>query len=111
MGMVVKINRFEVWLVELDPTIWSELKKTRPCLVISSNEINTFLNTIIIAPLTSSKKWYPTRVKCTFDWKDWEIALDQIRTLDKVRFIKKIWIIDDITRTTVSNILQEMFML
>lgn len=107
--MVKEIKRFEIWLVSLDPTIWSELQKTRPCLVVSSDELNEYLNTIIIAPLTSTTKNYPTRVECFFDWKNGEIVLDQIRTLDKTRFVKKLWILDEITSQKVCEVLGEMF--
>lgn len=94
MDMV--INRFEVYLVDLDPTIGSEIQKTRPCLVISPDEINHHIATVIVAPMTTKGREYPSRVKCTFpvsdsgfyEGKDGQIVLDQIRTVDKVRLVK-----------------------
>ena len=92
--MAVVVNRFDVYLVNLDPTIGAEIKKTRPCLVISPDEMNRNIRTVIIAPMTSTNKDYPTRVACTFRKKQGQIVLDQIRTLDKIRLIKKLGSID-----------------
>lgn len=105
--MVVK--RFEVWLINLDPTVGSEIKKSRPCLIVSPEAINKHLNTIIAAPMTSTKKTYPTRVACTFQKTDGEIVLDQIRTVDKKRLIKKLGSLDAVTNNLVCDLLQEMF--
>ena len=82
------INQYEIVLVNLDPTIGSEIKKTRPCVVISPNEMNKYLNTVVIAPMTSQSKNYPTRVSVKHDNKKGWIVLDQIRTIDKQRIIK-----------------------
>jgi len=103
------IKRFEVYLVDLDPTLGSELQKIRPCLIISPNEINDNINTVIIAPMTSKGQNYPTRVKCKFDGKDGQIVLDQIRTIDKSRLIKKLGQIDSVTQQEVFKVLSEMF--
>ena len=103
------IKRFEVYLVDLDPTLGSELQKTRPCLIISPNEINDNINTVIIAPMTSKGQNYPTRVKCKFDGKDGQIVFDQIRTIDKSRLIKKLGQIDSVTQQEVFKVLSEMF--
>lgn len=84
--MVVK--QYQIVLVNLDPTIGSEIKKTRPCVVISPNEMNKYLRTIVIAPMTSSSKNYPTRVPVSHEGKSGSIVLDQIRTIDKERIIK-----------------------
>ena len=84
----MEINQYQIILVNLDPTVGSEIKKTRPCVVISPNEMNKFLNTIVIAPMTTSTKNYPTRVKIKHDNKTGWIVLDQIRTIDKQRIIK-----------------------
>jgi mRNA interferase MazF len=92
--MAMVAQRFDVYLVNLDPTVGSEIQKTRPCLVISPDEINRNIRTVIIAPMTSSLKNYPTRVSCTFRKKQGQIVLDQIRTIDKKRLIKKLGTID-----------------
>jgi mRNA interferase MazF len=86
MGVVVK--RFDVFLVNLDPTIGSEIKKTRPCVVVSPDEMNRHIATVIIAPMTTKGKAYPTRVVCQFQGKDGQIILDQIRTIDKTRLVE-----------------------
>ena len=103
------IKRFEVHLVVLDPTMGSEIKKTRPCLVISPDEMNRHISTIIIAPLTTKGRDYPTRVKCEFEGKEGQIILDQIRTVDKVRLVKKLGKIDKETQLNVLAVLAEMF--
>ncbi len=102
-------SRFEVYFVNLDPTIGSEIKKTRPCVIISPNEMNHNISTVIIAPLTSKLKNYPTRVPCKVERKQGQIVLDQIRTVDKSRLIKKIDTLNKITQIKVLNILREMF--
>lgn len=107
--MAVGIKRFEVYLVDLDPTLGSELQKIRPCLIVSPNEMNDNINTVIISPLTSKGQNYPTRVRCKFDGKDGQVVLDQIRTIDKSRLIKKLGQIDASTQEEVLKILSEMF--
>ena len=107
MGMV--ISRFEVWLVNLDPTIGSEIKKTRPCLIISPNESNTYLDTVIASPMTTILRKYPTRVTCSFQKKKGQVAIDQLRTLDKKRLVKKLGILDIVTCKKICNTLQEFF--
>ena len=103
------VNRFDVYLVNLDPTIGSEIRKTRPALIISPNEMNHRINTVIIAPMTTKARTYPTRVPCVFSGKDGQIVLDQIRTVDKVRLIKKLGAIETKSQNLVSKILIEMF--
>ncbi len=105
----MEVNRFDVFLVNLDPTIGHEIKKTRPCLVISPDEMNKFISTIIIAPLTTQGRKYPTRINCIFAGKKGQIILDQIRTIDKKRLIKKLGKIDINTRMEVIQVLQDMF--
>ena len=83
------VNQYKIYWVELDPTRGSELQKTRPCIVISPNEMNHNINTVIIVPLTSTSKNYPTRVKIEFEGREGWIVLDQIRCIDKSRLIKK----------------------
>jgi len=107
MDMVVK--RFEIFLVALDPTIGSEIKKTRPCVIISPDEMNENINTIIIAPLTSTRKSYPTRIDIKFKNIKGQVALDQIRTIDKGRLIKKIGNISKNVEDKICSILVEMF--
>lgn len=101
--------RYEVYLVNLDPTIGSEIKKTRPCVIISPDEMNTNISTLIIAPLTSTQKNYPTRVNCRVQGKQGQIVLDQIRTVDKKRLIKKIDSINKRTQLKLHKVLNEMF--
>ena len=107
--MAMVVNRFDVYLINLDPTIGSEIQKTRPCLIISPDEINKHIRTIIVAPMTTAGKDYPTRVKCKFKNKKGQIALDQIRTIDKARLIKKLGKIDQETRIEVISVLQRLF--
>jgi len=107
MGMVV--NRFDVYLINLDPTVGSEIQKTRPCLIISPDEMNKYIRTVIVAPLTSAGKDYPTRVSCKFKKKRGQIVLDRIRTIDKVRLIKKLGSIDPETQLEVISVLQRLF--
>jgi mRNA interferase MazF len=103
------MNRFDVYLVNLDPTVGSENIKPRPCLIISPDEMNRNIRTVIVAPMTSAMKEYPTRVSCTFKKKQGQIVLDQIRTLDIVRLIKKLGTIDSKSQLNVISILQRMF--
>ena len=107
MAMVVK--RFDVYLVNLDPTVGSEIQKTRPCLIISPDEMNRNIRTLIIAPMTSALKNYPTRVSCTFRKKQGQTVLDQIRTIDKARLIKKLGTIDSRAQLDVISVLQRLF--
>ena len=107
----MEVKRFDVFLVNLDPTIGSEIKKTRPCLIISPDEMNQYISTIIIAPMTTKGRNYPTRVNCMFKGKRGQIVLDQIRTIDKDRLVKKLGTINKKTQMEVLQILQEMFSL
>lgn len=107
MGVVVK--RFDVFLVNLDPTVGSEIQKTRPCVVVSPDEMNRYIATIIVAPMTSKGRSYPTRVFCQFQGKDVQIVLDQLRTVDKARLIKRIGQINQDEQQAVLDILAEMF--
>ena len=105
---MVKINRFEVWLVALNPTKGKEINKTRPCVVISPNEM-ALLSTVIVAPMTTKGFKFPFRVECTFKGKNGRILLDQTRAVDKSRLIKKLGTIDNHTQISVCNSLQEMY--
>ncbi len=106
---MVKASRFEVYFVNLDPTIGSEIKKTRSCVIISPDEMNHNISTVIVAPLTSVLRNYPTRVSCKVEGKKGQIVLDQIRTIDKSRLIKKTDTLNKTTQKKVLNILREMF--
>lgn len=99
----------EVWLVSLDPTRGAEMQKTRPCVVVSPDEMNRHLRTIIVAPMTTSERRYPTRVPLTFRGKPGEVALDQLRTVDRQRMLKKVGKISPGTAQAVSSLLVEMF--
>jgi len=107
--MAVVVKRFDVYLVSLDPTVGSEIQKTRPCLVVSPDEMNENIRTIIIAPMTSTGKDYPTRVFCLFRKRQGHIVLDQMRTIDKTRLIKRLGSIDSKTQLDVVSVLQRMF--
>ena len=103
------VTRFDVFLVVLDPTVGSEIQKTRPCVVISPDEMNLHLATAIIAPMTTKGKLYPSRVPVHFEGKDGLIILDQIRTVDKTRLVRKLGSIDSEEQKAVLSILVEMF--
>ena len=105
----MEINRFEVFLVNLDPTIVQEIKKTRPCLVISPNEMNHYIATIIVAPMTTKGRKYSTRILCSFQGKKRQIVLDQIRTIDKKRLVKNIGSISKGSQEKTLNAPQELF--
>lgn len=105
--MVVK--RFDVFLVNLDPTVGREIKKTRPCLIISPDEMNRHIATFIIAPMTTKGRDYPTRVSCVFQGKAGQVVLDQIRTIDKARLIRKLGRLKKETQAEVLTTLAEMF--
>jgi mRNA interferase MazF len=103
------VERFDVYLVNLDPTVGSEIKKTRPCLVISPDEMNRWIRTVIVAPMTTKGRAYPTRVACEFQGKEGQVVLDQIRTVDKSRLVRKLGRIDESTWRDVLGALAEMF--
>ncbi len=105
--MVMK--RFEVYLVNLDPTIGSEIKKTRPCAIVSPDEMNRHIATVIVAPMTTKGKSYPTRIKCKFEGKMGQVVLDQLQTVDKKRLVKRLGRIEKTTRQEVLAKLAEMF--
>ncbi len=103
------VKRFEVYLVSLDPTLGSEIQKTRPCVVVSPDEMNAHIRTVIVAPMTTTLRKYPTRVTLTFKRKKGHIALDQIRTINKARLVRKLGKIERKTAQTVAATLVEMF--
>ncbi len=107
--MAMVVNRFDVYLINLDPTVGSEIQKTRPCLIISPDEMNRHIRTVIIAPMTTAGKDYPTRISCTFKKKKGQIVLDQIRTINKTRLVKKLGSINPETQLEVISVLQRLF--
>lgn len=105
----MELNQYTIVLVNLDPTVGSEIKKIRPCTIISPNEMNKFLNTIVVAPMTTNLKKYPTRISVEHNGKKGMIAIDQIRTVDKKRIIK---IFDKLTKSEIKKckeIIKETF--
>ncbi len=102
-------RRFEIYLVSLDPTVGSEIRKTRPCLIVSPDEMNRHIRTVIVAPMTTAGRPYPTRVACTFGGKNGQVVLDQIRTVDKTRLSQRLGVIDAATADAVIATLVELF--
>ena len=103
------VSRFEVYYVNLDPTLGSEIKKTRPCVIISPDEMNRHIRTVIIAPLTKVLRNYPTHIPCKVEGKRGQIVLDQIGTIDKSRLVRKIGTLNKTTQKKVVSVLIEMF--
>ena len=103
------VKRFEVYLVNLDRTVGSEVRKTRPCLIISPDEMNRHVRTVIVAPMTTKGRPYPTRIACRFRQKQGQVVLDQVRTVDKVRLVRRLGRIDRRTQDKVLAGLAEMF--
>ena len=103
------VARFDVYLVNLDPTIGREIKKTRPCLIVSPDEMNRYLSTIIIAPMTTKGRPYPTRVNCKFQGKTGMIVLDQLRTVDKTRLVKRLGTVSPATQQAVLHVFAALF--
>jgi mRNA interferase MazF len=102
-------RRDEVWLVALDPALGSEIQKTRPCVVVSPDEANEFLRTVIVAPMTTVERSWPTRVSLKFQRKRGQVALDQIRAVDRQRLVRRVGSVSPKTAESVSSILIEMF--
>ena len=107
--MAVVISRFDVWLVTLDPARGYEIRKTRRCIVISPDEMNRHIGTMIIAPMTTKGRDYPTRVPVVSQRKKGQVVLDQIRTVDKTRLVKRLGKLDRLAAQRVLGVLQEMF--
>lgn len=103
------VKRSEVWMVNLNPTVGSEINKVRPCIIISPDEANEVLRTVTVAPLTSTKKGYPTRVNCSFEGRPGQVVIDQLKTVDKSRLIRKMGVMDKRTVVKVFGALQEYF--
>jgi mRNA interferase MazF len=105
----MEVRRFEVFGVSLDPTRGSEIRKTRPCVVISPDELNAHLRTVIVAPMTTAKRPYPTRVGCTFRGRRGQVVLDQIRTVDRERLSPKVGALSPQSGREILRVLSEMF--
>jgi mRNA interferase MazF len=105
--MAMVANRFDVFLI--NPAVGSEIQKTRPCVIISPDEMNRHIRTVIVAPLTTAGKEYPTRIPCEFKKKKGHIVLDRIRTIDKTRLIKNLGTLDAETQSKVISVLQRLF--
>ncbi len=103
------VSRFDVYLIRLDPTQGHEIRKIRPCLIISPDEMNQHSDTVIVAPMTTKGRPYPTRVPVRFKGKSGQIVLDQIRAVDKSRLVKRVGKIDELIRTQVLTLLAELF--
>jgi mRNA interferase MazF len=103
------VKRFEVYLVRLDPTFGSEIQKTRPCAIVSPDEMNRHIQTVIVAPMTTKGNKYPTRVECEFDGRQGQIVLDQVRPVDKTRLVKKLGELAEETQEEALLVLAEMF--
>lgn len=102
-------NRFDVFLISLDPARGSEIQKTRPCLIISPDEMNDHIRTVIVAPMTTKGRSYPSRILCTFQGKNGQVVLDQIRTVDKTRLVRKLGTISPGVQAKILYALQAMF--
>jgi mRNA interferase MazF len=107
--MGVALNRFDVYLVNLAPTVGAAIPKTRPCAIVSPDEMNHHIRAVLVAPLTTKGQDYPTRVKCRFKGKKGQVVLDQIRTVDRRRLVRKQGRLDNKTAARVLEVLQEMF--
>jgi mRNA interferase MazF len=103
------VNRFDVFLVSLDPTIGAEIKKSRPCLVVSPDEMNHHIRTVIVAPMMTRGRSYPTRVSCRFKGRAGQVVLDQVRAIDSARLAKRLGRLDRRTTAKVLSVLREMF--
>ncbi|MEB3294686.1 MAG: type II toxin-antitoxin system PemK/MazF family toxin [Synechococcales bacterium] len=103
------VKRFDIYLINLDPVIGKEIQKTRPCLIISPNEMNQYLSTVIIAPMTSKGRNYPSRINCKFQGKSGQIVLDQIRSVDKARLTKRLGKLSSEESQQVLALLAEIF--
>ena len=105
----MEVRRFDVFLVNLDPTVGSEIRKARPCLVVSPDEMNLHIRTVVVAPMTAKGRPYPSRVETHFDGKDGQVVIDQIRTIDKLRLIKRLGTLDPNEAAEVLDVLREFF--
>jgi mRNA interferase MazF len=107
--LALVMTRGEIHLVRLDPTLGSEIQKTRPCVIVSPDELNSHLRTVIVAPMTTAGRAYPWRVRCRFQNRSGYVVLDQLRTVDRERLVKRLGVLSAATLTDVLSALQEMF--
>ena len=105
----MEVRRFDVFLVNLDPTVGSEIRTSRPCVVVSPDEMNRYVRTVVVAPLTTSSHPYPSRVDVRFAGKDGQVVIDQLRTIDKVRLAKRLGVLDADEAASVLEVLKEFF--
>ena len=105
----MEVSRFDVFLVNLDPTIGSEIRKSRPCVVVSPDEMNRYVRTVVVAPLTTSGRPYPSRVQIRFAGKDGQVVIDQLRTVDKARLAERLGVLEAREAATVLEVLREVF--
>ena len=110
MEVVSYPRRDEVWLIALDPSRGSEIRKTRPCLIVSPDEMNESLQTAVVAPMTTTLRTYPTRVSVTFRGRAGQVALDQLRAVDRQRLVRRLGTVSTKAAAEVSGLLVEMFM-
>lgn len=108
---MVDVKRFEVWQVQLNPTVGMEISKPRPCAIVSPDEANSHLGTVVVVPLTSTIRSYPTRVGCTFQGRAGQLAVDQLRSIDKSRLKVKMGVLDEQTRIDLCSTIVETFKL
>jgi mRNA interferase MazF len=105
----VEVARFDVFVVNLDPTIGSEIRKSRPCVVVSPDELNRYVRTVVVAPLTTAQRRYPSRVHVRFDGKDGQVVIDQLRTVDKARLAKRLGALAPDEAAAGLDVLREFF--
>jgi mRNA interferase MazF len=105
----VGVSRFDVFLVNLDSTVGSEIRKSRPCVVVSPDEMNRYVRTVVVAPLTTAGRPYPSRVSIHFAGKDGQVVIDQLRTVDKTRLAKRLGALDPREAAAVLDVLREFF--
>lgn len=105
----MEVSRFDVFLVNLDPTAGSEIQKTRPCVVISPDQANRHIRTVVVAPMTTKGRPYPSRVPTRFDGREGQIVIDQIRTVDKIRLVKTLGVLAPDEQSAVLDVLQRFF--
>ena len=103
------MNRFDVWLTDLDPTRGAEMQKRRPCVIVSPRVLNRMLATVLVAPMTAARHGYPAHVACEFAGREGEIALDQMRCVDKGRLVRRVGSVDALTAQAIFAVLAEMF--